>query len=170
MCKPDLLQRGNLHTFAPARRTLRDPVTHLWQKAVVKYNWPIALWLWCVFFLCFFFFTGFIPPHLAQHKLPFGPVSGVRWCFHKWSDSLIKPWHLDEVPFCVAPFTFHFEGELQSAHQCWKLLISQLLWNYVQSALVHVIKMTWHSSTSKAKYLLLEGKNRWCFSSGKGID
>jgi len=72
-CKLKIIASGNalLNTDTCANQTLsfttrtqaliplyrEDPVTQLWQKAVVKYHCPIVLLLCCIFF-CLFVFRG----------------------------------------------------------------------------------------------------------------
>ena len=53
------------------------------------------LLLWCLSCLHWLYSTSFWLRYSC-----FGPVFFAWPCFHKWSDSLIKPWHyLDGVPF-----------------------------------------------------------------------
>lgn len=89
-----------------------------------------------------------------------GPVFCVWRCFHKRSDSVIKPWHyLDEVlfwfvalhrTFCpLHTITLDFNGGHHSAHlvfDCWTLLISQLE-REVKLHSLHLSNSSWFYSS-----------------------
>lgn len=49
----------NTHTYAHNSLHGEDPVTQLWQKAVVKHNWPMVLLLWCFSCLYWLYSTAF---------------------------------------------------------------------------------------------------------------